>query len=43
MLLDSLTSGTISMMAVGKNDADKILLIKNVLDFIARISAVKNV
>ena len=43
MLLDALTSGTMSMMAVSKNDQEAITLLKNVLDFIVKMSDVKNV
>jgi hypothetical protein len=43
MLLDSLTSGTMSMMAVSRNDQEAINLLKNVLDFIVRMSDVRNV
>lgn len=43
MLLDSLTSGTMSMMAVTKYEHQAILLLKNVLEFIVKMSDVKNV
>lgn len=43
MLLDSLTSGTMSMMAVTKYEQQAISLLKNVLQFIVKMSDVKNV
>lgn len=43
MLLDSLTSGTMSMMAVSKSFNEGVNLLKNVLEFIIRLSDIKNV
>ena len=43
MLLDQLTSGTMSMMAVSPTPFEGIALLKRMMEFIVRISAVKNV
>ena len=43
MLLDSLTSGTMSMMAVSKSYQEAVNMLKNVLQFIIRLSDIKNV
>jgi hypothetical protein len=43
MLLDALTSGTMSMMAVSRSDYETVNLLKNVLDFIVKLSDIKNV
>lgn len=43
MLLDTLTSGTMSMMSVTKNEFEGVNLLKNILEFIVKMSDVKNV
>ena len=43
MLLDQLTSGTMSMMAVSGVPFQSITLLKRVVEFIVRLSEVKNV
>ena len=43
MLLDQLTSGTMSMMAVSGIQFQAVSLLKRVVQFIVRLSAVKNV
>lgn len=43
MLLDALTSGTMSLMAVSRDIHEAITLTRSVLDFIVKMSDVKNV
>jgi hypothetical protein len=43
LLLDELTSGTISLMTVGTGEHETVNQIKSVLEFVARVSVLKNV
>lgn len=43
MLFDELTSGELGLMAVSENKEDGVEKLKRVLEFIARITQLKNV
>lgn len=43
MLLDTLSSGTMSIMSVTRSELEGVTLLKNILEFIVKMSEVKNV